>query len=95
MELKLQVHMNMYSGPEGKEKLVKRNIPTWYYVDSDSIIAHHEILNTKGNIHKSKCKIFIRDIGGIIVNHSAEYIQKAKETEKQPIGFLKGLKNKV
>lgn len=89
MELKLQVSIDVYSGPEGKEKLFKKGVLTNYYVDSEAIISHQEVLNSKGNIHKNRCRLYIRDIGQIVVNHTCEEISQMLNNQRKEIGFFR------
>lgn len=92
MRIQLKTPIDLYDGPEGKEKLIKRGIITLYAVDTQDIISHQEIPNTKGNIYKDRCKVFIRDIGPLLVKHSFEELEKILQSDKTKIGFLKDKK---
>lgn len=90
IELKLKT--DLYSEPDkkGKQKILKRNIPTRIFVHREDIKSVGEVYNKKGKVLTKECKIHILDIGPLIVSHSYEYIKQLKEEEEQKntkIGF--------
>lgn len=64
-----------------KNKIIKKNIITKYLVDTENIQLPQEIFNSKGTVMKNKCKVVIKDIGSLIVNHSFTYIKGLIETK--------------
>ncbi len=90
----LTVITDLYSDPDknGKEKLIKRGIKTKMNIDTDHFDMCTQIINTKGDIVKNKCRILVRDYGPIVVNHSWEEINDLKNETKhrtQIKGFRK------
>lgn len=91
MQLRLSVPINLYSeDKKGKEKLIKRNACTYFYIDSDLILSYQEVLNTKGNVYKNRCKIYIRSLDPIIVQHSIKDLNLMINA-KSIVGFGKNL----
>lgn len=89
MEIILKVKDNLYTESEdGKtRKLVKKNILTSLHIDSNDIIGISDVLNNKGNILKNYCRIHIKEIGPVVVNHSRDYISNIKQPKFKQIGF--------
>ena len=89
MEVTLKIKDNLYrESPDGKrKKIIKRNAVSNITLDTSDIMATSDLLNTKGNILKNYCRLHIKEIGPVIVNHSREQINKLKQNNARPIGF--------
>ena len=99
MLVELKIPIDLYSeDKEGKEKLVKRNVITRQYIDTEEIRNPQEVFNTKGNVIKNRCKILLLNVGQVLINHSYESIKSLKEETSIKIpkvkGFLAGIKKK-
>lgn len=99
MTVTLKKTVDLYSNgteqnPEGR--LIKKGAIIKIYVELEDIKYSEEVLNAKGKVSKSKCTVFLRDVGPIIVNHSVKYIQELKKEQDEPkvIGFLQHLKKR-
>ena len=94
MRVELKIITDLYSDPDekGRSKILKKNIKTRISLDTDMFEAPTELFNSRGNVIKNRCKIHIRDIGPMILNHSYEEIAKIKNQQYKPIlGFGKKL----
>ena len=82
---------NLYDEDEkGKKKLIKKNIILKRQVNINDISNPSQIIGTKGAVVKKKCKIYVKDVGELIINHSYEYISDLinnKGKNRQQIGF--------
>ncbi len=91
MEVTLKMKDNLYaeSPDDGKTKgiLIKKNIQTTLTINTNDILIVTDVLDKKGKVLKSFCRLHIRELGPIIVNHSHEYINKIKQHNARPIGF--------
>ena len=98
MELTLKIKDNLYNEilippkkegaePTVKRKLIKRNVITHITIDSNDILTTSDLLSSKGTILKNYCKIHIKEVGPIIVNHTREQINKLKKHNARTIGF--------
>jgi hypothetical protein len=98
MEVTLKIKDNLYKeivippkneGGESivKRKLIKKNVLTNITLDTNDIITTSDLLNNKGNIIKNYCKIHVKEVGPIVVNHSREYINSIKTHKYNQIGF--------
>ena len=89
MEITLKIKDNLYQeSADGKSrKLIKRNVISNINVDTNDILTTSDILNNRGNIYKHYCRIHLKEVGPIIVNHSREQITKLKQHNARPIGF--------
>lgn len=94
MEVILKIRDNLYQESEdGKtRKLIKRNVLTNLNIDTNDIISISDVLNNKGSILKNYCRIHIKEIGPVIVNHSREYISNIKQHKFNQIGFKQKIK---
>lgn len=88
--------IDLYTEPDskGKEKLLKKGIRVKQSININDIISWDQIFNSKGTVLKNKCRIYVKDLGPVIVNTSTEEIQKLKDENhklnKRPsIGFLR------
>ena len=78
---------------DGKtRKLIKRNVLTNLNIDTNDIISISDVLNNKGSILKNYCRIHIKEIDPVIVNHSREYISNIKQHKFNQIGFKQKIK---
>ena len=77
MKITLTVKDNYYKDTtDKKQKLIKRNVRSNIIINTDDIIMISECLSNRGNVLKNFCRIHIREIGDIIVNHSRKEIVK-------------------
>ncbi len=83
---------SLYSDPDEKgfSKCIKRNIKTKINIDVDYLEYPSQIYNDKGKVLKNKCKVQIRDVGSMTVNHSYEYIKKLKDKDTRSV--IKGFR---
>lgn len=72
------------------DKLIKKNIIIKHYIDTDDMRTPQEIFNSRGNIQKKRCKVFIKDIGPVIVEHSYNEIKSLIEDKRI---VIKGFRN--
>lgn len=97
MEITLKIKDNLYNEivippkkegiePVIKRKLIKKNAVTHITIDSNDIITISDLLNSRGTILKNYCKVYIKEVGPIIVNHTRDQINKLK---KPHAGFTK------
>ncbi len=91
MMVEIKQIFNLYDeNDKGKKKLIKKNILIKRQVNVNDISNPSQIINDKGSIVKKKCKIYVKDVGELIINHSYEYISDLimnKGKSKQQIGF--------
>ena len=82
--INLKIISNLYSDPDekGNDRLIKKGIRTTINVDVDNIEYPTQIFNEKGKVLKNQCKIHLKDIGPITVNHSFEYLKKLKDVRE-------------
>jgi hypothetical protein len=68
---------------EGRlDRLIKKGVIVLCEIETDHITYVSEVINSRGNISKNKCKIIIRGSEvPIIVNHSYQYISKLRQTQ--------------
>lgn len=96
MEIILKIKDNLYKESEdGKiRKLIKKNVITNLNVDTNDILTISDCLNNKGNVIKNYCRIHLREVGPVIVNHSREQISKLKQSRynHNQIGFKQKFK---
>ncbi len=60
-------------------KVVKRNVITECEIDTENITFLSEVVNSRGNIDKKKCKIILRGSNEpLIINHSYQQISKLR-----------------
>ena len=83
--INLKVISNLYSDPDesGNDRLIKKGIKTLINVDIDNLEYPTQIFNARGRVLKNQCKINLRDVGPLTVNHSFEYIKKLKDSRKR------------
>jgi len=102
MLLEFKTKVDLYSEPKSekdKPRLIKKGIIIKHQWDIDDVSKPEQILNSKGSIIKNKCRVFVKNYGDVVIEHSYEYIcalkeQNHKTTRRTPIGFLKGIKTK-
>lgn len=70
-----------------KNKVIKKNIITRYYLDTDDIVAPQEVFNSRGTVMKNKCRLFTKELGFIVVSHSYNFIKQLIESKE-----IKGFK---
>ena len=89
MEVTLKIKEHLYQESEdGKSrKIIKRNAISYLNIETNDILTIGDLLNNKGNIVKSYCRLHLREIGPVIVNHSREYVSKLKIHKTNQIGF--------
>lgn len=91
MEVQLKIKDDLYGestdGGKTRGKLIKKNIITSLTINTNDILSVSDILSNKGSVLKNFCRIHIREVGPVIVNHSHEYINKIKQHNARPIGF--------
>jgi hypothetical protein len=80
--------------PEGKVRIVKKNVITKMTCDPEiDISLPSEIVDNKGKVIEDMCKIYLKSIGEVVVNHSYKYIVNLiKVKEQKKIGFKYGNK---
>ncbi len=93
IELKFSANLYDEGTKDKKPKLIKKNVTTKRSVDIKDINYPEQIFNDKGEIIKGKCKIFLKDIGPVIISHPYEFLHNLLKEEPTPIGFkIKGKK---
>jgi len=70
MKIELKIKSDLYKD----SKPVKKNIITKIYPDIDDIFNPEEVVNTKGNVAKGVCQVFIKERGAVLLAHSYRYI---------------------
>ncbi len=85
MKIEIKISVDLVSQ---KNKLIKKDIHLRQMIDTEDIYSQQEIFNQRGNLVKNKCKIFVKDLGPLIVSHSYNEI---KELVKPLVikGFIK------
>jgi len=74
--------------PDGKHRrLIKRNVVTNITLDTNDIVTINDVLSNRGNILKNYCRIYLKEVGPIVVNHSREQVDILKKTKLNQIGF--------
>lgn len=64
-------------------KVIKRNVLTSCEIDTENITFLSEVLNSKGNVDKKKCKVILRGSGEpLIINHSYQSISELRKPVK-------------
>lgn len=88
----LNVINDLYSEPDknGKDKLIKRNIKTRMNIDIDMFEMPIEIINSKGNVVKNKCRIYVRDVGPMTIAHTWDEIMELKKDIRDHRTIVKG-----
>ena len=89
MEVDLKIKENYYKeSPDGKNKtLIKKNVVSGITIETSDILAISDLLSYRGNILKNYCRIHLKEIGPVVVNHSREQINKLKKSKTNAIGF--------
>jgi len=80
-----------------KRKLVKKGVITKVKPYLEDIRLVGTVVNDKGVESKKYCKIYVRDIGFIVVNHSFEEIDAIQESGHMPqksVGFQQKVNKK-
>lgn len=85
--IQLKFIANLYNSDEKHPKIIKKNVCTNKSVDIRDIHCVEEMFNSRGNILKKRCKIFIREIGPTIVDESYEKIVQLLEKETEDKKF--------
>lgn len=95
MEVTLKIKDNVYEEIEEqvedkilvKRVLVKKNVITNLNIDTNDILLITDHINSKGNIKKNYCRIHLKEVGQILVNHSRQYVSNLKQHKFNAIGF--------
>lgn len=91
--IELKIKENLYNDVEGKKPvLIKKNVTSIVkpYIEDIRLIG--TVLSNRGKELKNFCKIYVRDIGFLVVNHSYKELDNIQHeynngrTEKT-IGF--------
>jgi len=75
-----------------KRKLIKKGAVTKVKPYLEDIRLIGTVINNKGAIAKNFCKVYVRDVGFIVVNHSYEELDQIQELGHRPeqsVGFKK------
>jgi len=87
MLIDLQTKVDIFKqDKKGKNTLFKKNVIQRVFIDTLDIESIKENINAKGNIDKSTCILYVKNIGEILINHSFDYIKGLKLKNNQ-IGF--------
>lgn len=91
IDLKMISNLYTEEDEKGESKLIKKNIRTKINVDIDNIEYPTQIFNAKGRVLKTQCKVQLKDIGSLTVNHPYEFIKRLKDIREhvQIKGFRK------
>ena len=101
MEIVLRIKDNVYDEIEKqvgdkifvKRKLVKKNVITNLNIDTNDILLISDHLTHKGSISKNYCRVHLKEVGQILVNHSRQYVSNLKQPKLNVIGFKRRTKN--
>ena len=96
--IEISYNIDIVEGTEDNIKVIKRNLPVKKLVAVQDIKNPTQIFNKKGAIIKTKCRIFLKDEGELVINKSYEQVKQII-TEKKPkpqaqIGFKFKNRNK-
>lgn len=98
MEIKLKMKDDIYRDlKDGKtKKLIRKNVESCMNININDIIAISDLINDKGRVDKNYCRIYIREVGPVIINHSRQYMEKLKNNinKTNAIGFKYSRKQK-
>ena len=87
MLIDLQTKVDIFKqDKKGKNTLFKKNVIQRVFIDTLDIESIKENINAKGNIDKSTCILYVKNIGEILINHSFDHIIGLKLKNNQ-IGF--------
>lgn len=91
--IELRIKEDLYSEPQregDRRKLIKKGVITKVKPYLEDIRLIGTVVNNKGIEAKNYCKIYVRDIGFIVVNHSYAEIDEIQQSGHQPkkaVGF--------
>ena len=94
--VELRISTNLYSEPDnkGKQKLIRKNIPTKISIYLEDIQAHEEVFDNSGKILPKVCRIHHKTLGALVVKHPYTQITQLKNktisTKTISIGFNNG-----
>jgi hypothetical protein len=96
--IEISYNIDIVEGTEDNVKVIKRNLPVKKLVAIQDIKNPTQIFNKKGAVVKTKCRIYLKDEGELIINKSYEQVKQII-TEKKPkrqaqIGFKLKKRNK-
>jgi len=77
--IELRVKEDLYDNPKkegGRPPLIKKGVVTKIKPYLEDIRLVGTVVNHKGKELKDFCKVFIRDIGFVVINHTFEEIDK-------------------
>jgi len=73
---------------EGGEVLIKRDAISKCFLYTEDILGVCEVLNKRGRIYKSRCQIYHKDLGNVIIKHKFDDVKGWMSPKlKNKIGF--------
>ena len=95
MNLTLKIKDNFYTEPDkkGRVKIIKKDVVTTLDINSTDIVSVSQIVDDNGNLLRDFSRLFIKEMGPVIVNHSVNEIKRMKEPKVNKIGFKTKNKN--
>lgn len=91
MRLEFNILSDVYSIPDnqGNQRIIKRNVLTRMYINTENIKYVEEMINSKGAVVKNNCLIKLDDGELKRLKHNYENIKNIVDPlyEAKPIGF--------